>query len=188
MGDDTELMAMNDINLSDNYRRTGSPVPPLTFDLLSGGHWSSQGKLDGTFTLLTIYRGMWCGHCKHQLSEFNRLQQAFKKRDVDVVAVSADTKERAQSTVKELSLSSLKIGFELPIEAARGFGVFVSKQVKAVEMPLFCEPASFLIKNDGTLFSAWIASNAFARTEPKDILDYIDFVSEKSDRPPRGSA
>tara|TARA_R110000772_G_scaffold28437_11_gene71682 strand:+ start:4977 stop:5516 length:540 start_codon:yes stop_codon:yes gene_type:complete len=173
-----------------NYpnRITGTAIPELTFELLSGGQWNSQAKMHYAFTLLTIYRGMWCGHCKHQLMELNRLHDEFSARNVNMVAVSADTLERASSTVVELNLDKLEIGINLPIEQARLLGVFVSKQVKPIEMPLFCEPASFLIREDGTVFAAWIASNAFARTEPADILAYLDFVKDNAARPPRGSA
>lgn len=169
-------------------RKTGTPIADLEFKLLSGGQWSSQDSHNSAFTLLTIYRGMWCGHCKHQLAELNKLHGEFISRNVKVVAASADTYERASSTVTELNLDTLDIGFDFPIEKARELGVYVSSQAKPIEMPLFCEPASFLIRADGILFAAWIASNAFARTEPSDILAYIDFVKDKTDRLPRGSA
>ena len=90
--------------------------------------------------------------------------------------------------IQELGLEQLTVGYELPIESARELGLFISKGIKDVEMPLFCEPGTFLIDDQSRIFAAWIASNAFARTEPESILAYIDFITEKAHRAPRGSA
>ena len=169
-------------------RRTGENIPALEFSLLKGGRWSGKTVPEKDFTLLTVYRGMWCPHCKHQLSELDRLYDEFESRAVSVVAVSADTQSRAASMVEELGLKNLRVGYEIPIESARQLGLFVSKGIKEVEMPLFCEPGSFLIDSQARVFAAWIASNAFARTEPESMLAYIDFIKEKKHRAPRGSA
>ena len=168
--------------------RTGTLVPDFEFKLLNGENWCSREQGEGQFTLLTIYRGMWCSHCKKQLQELDSLVDEFARRGVNVVAVSADTQERAQHVVDDYQLEKLTLGYEIPIESARELGVFVSRRVKDIEMPLFCEPASLLIDKNAKLFSAWIASCAFARTDPSGILAYVDFISQHGDRPPRGSA
>jgi len=169
-------------------RKTGEKVPSLDIKLLSGDCWNSRDKPAGSFTLLTVYRGKWCPHCKKQLTELDQLNDEFRKRGVTVLAVSADTQERAESMVSELGLKNLSVGYEISIESARELGLFISSQVKDEEMPLFCEPGTFLIDDQSKIFAAWIASNAFARTSPKDVLSYIDFIAEKRNRPPRGSA
>jgi len=139
-------------------------------------------------TLLVVYRGMWCSHCKHQLQELEALHREFSARRVDVLAVSADTQERATKMAADYGIEHTRIGYEMPLESAREFGLFISSRVKDIEMPLFSEPGSFLIDSRSRLFAAWIASNAFARTAPQAILDYIDFIANHSDRAPRGSA
>jgi peroxiredoxin len=169
-------------------RKTGEMIPEFGFELVNGGRWNSRDIAPGSFTLLTVYRGMWCPHCKKQLTELDRLHGDFAERGVTTLAVSADTQARVESTVIELGLKELTMGYQMPIEPARELGLFISSQVKDEEMPLFCEPGSFLIDADARVFAAWIASNAFARTAPKDILAYVDFISSKKGRPPRGSA
>ncbi|NIB38525.1 redoxin domain-containing protein [Pseudomaricurvus alkylphenolicus] len=169
-------------------RKTGELVPEFGFELVNGGHWNSRDIVPGSFTLLTVYRGKWCPHCKNQLTELDQLNGDFAERGVATLAVSADTRVRAESTITELGLDRLTMGYEIPIDRARDLGLFISSQVKDEEMPLFCEPGSFLIDADSRVFAAWIASNAFARTAPRDILAYVDFISEKKGRPPRGSA
>ena len=170
-------------------RQTGNPVPDFKIGLLNGGTWSSRQEPEaGKWTLLTIYRGMWCPHCKRQLQELDALVEEFRERGVSVVAASADTEERARQTASDCGLDRLTLGHEIPIESARELGAFVSRGIKDVEMPLFCEPASFLIDKNARLFTAWVASCAFARTPPADMLAYVDFLADHGDRPPRGSA
>lgn len=169
-------------------RRTGVLVPDFEISLLSGGDWSSRGTVDSRFTLLTIYRGMWCPHCKKQLQELDALVDDFRERSVSIVAASADTETRARQMAADLGIVQLNMGYDVPLEPMREMGAFISSRVKDIEMPLFCEPASFLIDQNAKLFAAWVASCAFARTSPADVLDYVDFLAGHSDRPPRGSA
>ena len=142
--------------------RTGELLPEFTVQLLNGAMWRSQDQPAGTMSLLTIYRGMWCGQCKKQLQALERLHDEFASRGVDVVAVSADTETRARSMANDYALHKLNIGFDVSIASARAMGVFISKQEKTIEMPLFCEPATFLINKETKLQAAWIASTAFA--------------------------
>jgi len=169
-------------------RKTGEKIPEFEVNLLSGNSWNSHQPSGGWLTLLTVYRGMWCRHCKRQLQELERLHGDFLERGVTLVAVSADTEERASSMLQDYGLKNLNVGYEMPIGQARALGLFISRREKEIEMPLFCEPGSFLIDNDARIYAAWIASNAFARTDPADMLAYIDFLNDHPDRAPRGSA
>lgn len=169
-------------------RRTGNLIPDFRFNTLGGGAWHSRDGGGATFRLLTIYRGMWCPHCKRQLQELNTLHDSFLGVGVRPIAVSADTRERAAGSQKDYALDKLLVGFEMPFDAARELGVFLSKGINDSEMPLFCEPASFLITADNRIQAAWIASNAFARTSMTEVRSYIDFLAEHAFRGPRGSA
>lgn len=168
--------------------KTGQPLPDFTVDLLQGGSWQSKDQPSEQMILLVVYRGMWCGHCKHQLQSLERLYEQFAERGVEIVAVSADTENRAREMAVDYGLSKLSVGYQMPISSAREMGVFISKQEKEIEMPLFCEPASFLINKEGNIQAAWIASNAFARTSADAMLAYVDFLAQHSGRAPRGSA
>lgn len=168
--------------------RTGELLPEFTVKLLNGTVWRNGDQPEGAMTLLTIYRGMWCGHCKKQLQGLERLHDEFASRGVDLLAVSADTGTRARSMAEDYKLHKLNIGFDVSISSARALGVFISKREKAIEMPLFCEPATFLINKERKLQAAWIASSAFARVIPDDLLAYVDFLAQHSDRAPRGSS
>ena len=168
-------------------RRTGDLIPRFTFETLNGGVWGSRSPSAGMFRLLVIYRGMWCPFCKEQLQELNALHDSFTDAGVTPVAVSADTRARAEISRNEYALDQLRIGYEMPIGVAREMGVFISAGIKSKEMPLFCEPACFLLNAENQIQAAWIASNAFARTRMREVRRYIGFLTAHPDRAPRGS-
>lgn len=172
----------------ETWRRTGDAIPDFEVNLLGGGVWRSQELVAGRFTLLNIYRGKWCHQCARHLKELDLLVPDFANHDVAVVAVSADTQERAIEFYEKLALQNLRVGYEMPIDKARELGVFVSSKAKEEEMPLFCEPAHFLIGTNHKVFAAWISSCAFARANPQGILEYVDFIGDKVNKVPRGSA
>ena len=150
----------------ETWRRTGDEIPDFEVNLLGGGVWRSQELVAGRFTLLNIYRGKWCHQCARHLKELDLLVPDFANHDVAVVAVSADTQERAIEFYEKLALQNLRVGYEMPIDKARELGVFVSSKAKEEGMPLFCEPAHFLIGTNHKVFAAWISSCAFARANP----------------------
>lgn len=168
-------------------RRTGMLIPNFEFETLSGTVWQSRSNHCSGFRLLVIYRGMWCPHCKAQLQALNAIHDSLVNAGVVPVVVSADTRERAATSKANYGLDQLDLGYQIPIDSARALGVFVSAGISSREMPLFCEPASFLIDAGNRVQAAWIASNAFARTRMSDIRAYIDFLKEHPDRAPRGS-
>ncbi|MGI3183867.1 redoxin domain-containing protein [Nioella aestuarii] len=167
-------------------RRTGDIIPDFKFNTLDGEGWHSRGRISGYFALLTIYRGKWCPYCKAQLQALDALHASFLDVGVSPVAVSADTRARAETSQRDYGLENLQLGYEMPIEPARQLGVFISAGINDREMPLFCEPASFLIAPGNRIQAAWIASNAFARTRMDEVRAYIDFLNDHPDRAPRG--
>ena len=53
------------------------------------------------------------------------------------------------------------------------------------EPPFFVEPALFLVRPDGTLYSGMVQTMPFARPHLDDVLAMIDYVVAR-DLPPRG--
>jgi hypothetical protein len=116
----------------------------------------------------------------------------FDKRGVSTVITSNDTEERAQMTKDTWGLPNLKIGYGVPVEKSREWGLYVStsrgKTSAGVDEPaLFAEPGLFLVKPDKTLYWASISTMPFARPHFPEILQAVDFVISK-DYPARGEA
>jgi peroxiredoxin len=168
------------------------PLPSLEFDLLGGGRWSLAEQKSDKFTMIVFYRGFHCPQCRRYTTELNGMIGEFDKRGVSTVIASNDTKERAEQTKETWGLPNLKIGYGVPVEKSREWGLYVStgrgKTSAGVEEPaLFAEPGLFLVKPDRTLYWASISTMPFARPHFPEIQQAIDFVVSK-DYPARGEA
>jgi len=168
------------------------PVPELELDTLAGERWRLAERTPENFTMVVAYRGLHCPICKGYLGELERNVAAFVERGVGVIAISSDTRERAEQTRRDWGLETLAIGYGLTIEKAREWGLYVSSgrglTSTGVEEPaLFNEPGIFLIYPDNTLYAATTATMPFARPHFRELLGALDFVI-KNDYPARGEA
>jgi peroxiredoxin len=166
------------------------PVPALQVPTLAHGAYALAADAPQNFTLLVFYRGLHCPICLKYLLELGRLLPEFEKRGVNVVAVSSDTRERAQAMADKLKAPALRIGYDLPLPVARAYGLYVSASIGktsvGVEEPaLFSEPGVFLVRPDGTLYYGSVQTMPFARPHFDELLAALDFALPKN-YPARG--
>ena len=162
-------------------------VPALDLPTVDGGRFDLGAKQPQTFTMLVFYRGLHCPICKGYIGDLDRKLDDFAGRGVEAVAISADTRERAEQTKRDWGIERLPIAYDLGIDQARDWGLYISSSIKEEEPPLFSEPGLFLIRPDGTLYCASIQTMPFARPSFADVLQAVSFVTEK-DYPARGEA
>lgn len=162
-------------------------VPELTVDLINDTQWSLQAQRSNTFTILVFYRGLHCPVCKKYLETLASKLDDFSQRGAHVIAISCDSEERAKKAGTDWNIPELPIGYELSVEKAREWGLFISEGIKDSEPKIFSEPALFLVRPDSTLYASSVQSMPFARPDLSDILSAIDFVT-KEDYPARGGA
>lgn len=163
------------------------PVPELQVPTLSGETWSLARQSASNFFMIVFYRGLHCPICRVYLRDLDTKMDEFRRRGIDVIAVSTDTRERAARSQQEWGLEKLTVGYGLPIEEARGWGLYISRAIKEGEAAEFAEPGLFLINPDRTLYAAQISTMPFARPSFEELLKAIDFILEKK-YPPRGEA
>lgn len=167
-------------------------TPNLEFQTLDGTQWKLNEQAPENFTMVVAYRGLHCPKCEAYLRELDRHADDFKTRGVNVVTVSGDTQERAQTAKENWRIQNLPIGYGLTIGSAREWGMYISKghgkTSAGIEEPAeFNEPGLFIIRPDGTLYWVNISSMPFARPNFKEILGALDFAIEKN-YPARGEA
>ena len=104
-----------------------------------------------------------------------------------VVAVSGDGQDRAAQAVQDWGLARLPVAYGLTGAQMREWGLFVSKGVKDPEPDEFNEPALFLVRPDGSIYSAHVQSMPFARPHVENLVAAVGFINE-SDYPARGEA
>ena len=163
------------------------PAPSLAVKLLDGSTWRLRDAKPASFDMIVVYRGLHCPVCKTYLGELETKLPEFAKRGVDVIALSTDSRERAERAKADWGLANLRIGCELSIANAREWDLFISTAIRDGEPPEFSEPGLFLTKPDGTLFFASRGSAPWGRPPLDQMLRGIDVATERK-MPARGEA
>lgn len=167
--------------------KPGTVVPSLSLPTVGGGRFDLAASQPRTFSLLVFYRGRHCPICKTYLADLERKLDAFAELGVEVVAISTDTQEVAEATKCEWEIERMPLAYDLGIDEARAWGLFISSAIKAEEPAQFAEPGLFLVRPDQTLYCASIQTMPFARPAFADVLKAVAFVTDK-DYPARGDA
>lgn len=157
------------------------PVPPLDLPLIGGDRFRLQDEAPPRLTLLAFYRGLHCPICATYLKELERLTPAFAERGVTTLAISADDEVRAQAMAEKVGARALRIGYGLPLDVARQWGLYLSagrgKTSIGIEEPaLFSEPGVFLVRPDNTLYYLSVQSMPFVRPNFAELVQALDFV------------
>lgn len=165
-------------------------VPALSVDTLASGAFDLSASAPEFATLLVFYRGLHCPICATYLKELGRLLPQLKERGVEAIAISSDTQDRAQQMADKVGHEDLRFGYDLPLDDARAWGLYVSTSrgttsIGIEEPALFSEPGVFLVKPDGTLYFAAVQTMPFMRPHFQEMLGALDFV-QKVDYPARG--
>ncbi|WP_299694465.1 redoxin domain-containing protein [uncultured Tateyamaria sp.] len=165
--------------------RVGEPVGPLDIQTLDG-RTVTIGRTTDRWTMLFVYRGKHCPRCKRFLKKLNDMLGQWT--DVmDVLVVSADTADKAQSDKVEFGWQ-FDLGYGLTEDQMRALGLYVSDPLSEAETSdRFAEPGAFGVRPDGTLMLVDISNGPAARPDLAELLDGMTFNIE-NDRPVRGTA
>lgn len=161
-------------------------TPDLHISLVNNTTWKLSEQAPENFTMILFYRGKHCPICKSQLEELQKKGSKFTDRGVNFIAISSDTQEVAKETYNDWDIADIPLGYGLPIEEARKWGLFISKGIKK-EPEHFTEPGIFIITPDQTLYWVSIQSMPFGRPSFNDIFGGIDYIL-KEGYPARGEA
>ena len=166
------------------------PVPDLSVDVVGGGTWRLAAQRPANFSMVVFYRGRHCPQCQKQLTDLNRRMDDFARRGVEAIAISTDTRERAEDAKAAWALDRVPVGYGFSVRDARRWGLFVSTSrgktsTGLEEPPLFSEPGIFLVRPDGTLYSSIVQTMPFVRLYFAELLTALDSIVQ-NDRPARG--
>lgn len=162
-------------------------APELAVETLGDGGFRLSDRHPERFTMVVFYRGVHCPVCTKYVGELAHRVGEFRERGVEVIAVSGDSRERAERAQGEWDLGDLEVGYGLSTEAMREWGLFVSRGITDEEPGEFSEPGLFLIDSEGAIFYEGINSMAFGRPPLEEMRDAVDFVGD-NDYPARGEA
>ncbi len=165
-------------------------VPALSVPTLDHGAFDLSAQTPARATLVVFYRGLHCPICFKYLLELGRLREDFEKRDIEVIAISSDSDERARAMADKLGAPQLRVGYDLPLGVARAWGLYVSTSrgmtsINIEEPALFAEPGVFIVQADGSLYYGAVQTMPFARPHFDELRGALDFAIAK-DYPARG--
>lgn len=154
----------------------GRPAPALDVELVAGGRFRLAERHPEHFTMLVFYRGNHCPVCRAQLRDLDRRIDEFAAHGVEVVALSADDRARAERSRDEWPVERVPLGFGAGIDALRAWGLYISNAYGPDMPERFGEPGVFLVASDGTLRYAAVTSTPFGRPRAEDLLAGIDYL------------
>lgn len=167
----------------------GSEYPALTVPQLGGGTCVLGTPADGhDWQMVVVYRGKHCPMCTSYLKELNTLLSEFNGLGIDVVAVSADTAEKAADQMA-LVRPNFRVGYDMTVEQMHQLGLYAShpRSPQETDRP-FAEPGIFVVNADGKLQVTDISNAPFVRPDLKTLLGGLRFIrNPENNYPIRGT-
>ena len=164
----------------------GTQAPALTLPLAGGGTYDLSAATPAAATMVIFYRGLHCPVCETYLTKVKAQAAAFAEAGMPIVLASMDGQERAEKAKADWGLDDLDVAYGLTEDHARAWGLYISTSIKEAETPVFCEPGTFWVKPDGSLYLIDIASMPFARPDLDILLSKV--VAIGNGYPARGTS
>lgn len=175
-------------NANTQKPQAGSKFPDIEVTMLNGDT-KSLGKPENghDWKLVVIYRGQHCPICTKYLNQLETVKKSFYDTGVDIIAVSADSKEQLESHLEEKIDINFPIAYGLSVEQMNTLGLYISdpRSEKETDHP-FAEPGVFVINAKGEIHIIDISNAPFARPELESLASGLSFIRE-NDYPIRGT-
>jgi len=163
----------------------GQQFPPIVVKKLGGGKLDLSNlpaKFD--WRIVVVYRGKHCPFCTEYLVELNDLLEDFNNVGLDVVALSADSEERANMQIPDLNLK-FDVGYDISLEQMRTLGLYITTPRSEAESDRpFAEPAFFVINEKNQAQIIDISNIAFGRPELKTMLRGLKHIRKPGNNYP----
>ncbi|MEM8952924.1 MAG: redoxin domain-containing protein [Verrucomicrobiota bacterium] len=166
---------------------SGGTLPPLTLPLTQGDRITlGKTSIVSAWQVVIVYRGLHCPLCNQYLARLEELRDEFAKANAELVAVSGDPLEKAQSMVNNNKLK-FPVAYNLTIDHMRELGLYIShpRSPEETDRP-FAEPATFAVNGEGRLHLVEISNTPFNRADLAELLETVEWVQE-TNYPIRGT-
>lgn len=157
--------------------QAGRAFPDIRIPKL-GGDWLQLARPSDPhdWKLVVVYRGAHCPLCTQYLRGLNGIVDELGTVGVDVVAVSADSAERATEQMSEV-LPRFVVGHDLSVEQMHELGLYISEpRLGSGAQRPFAEPGLFVINDEGNLQIVDISNVPFARPDLNMVLRGSKFL------------
>lgn len=169
-----------------NKLAAGDKFPKINVKTLKGDEITLGVPKNGaTWQMVVVYRGKHCPLCTKYLAAIAEMKEEFLKAGVDIVAVSADTEEKAKAQAQEKLGLTFDVGYDLSIAQMQELGVYIShpRSPQETDRP-FAEPGLFVVNEDFNLHVVDISNNPFVRPELSALLSGLNWIRDPNNNYP----
>lgn len=165
--------------------RAGDPFPSLTWPKVGGGELTLADQQG--WRLLVVYRGKHCPMCRKYLNELNRLLDRFREREISAAAVSADSRDKAESESHDEGWR-FPVAYDLAIDDMHRLGLYISEpgSPKETDRP-FAEPALFVVNPQGRTQVIAVTNAPFSRPDLATVFEGLK-AAQNQHAPIHGTA
>lgn len=155
----------------------GDIFPTIQVTLLDGSNATlGQPRSNATWQAVFVYRGKHCPLCTKYLNELEGYKQALADSGVEILAVSADSKQQLEAHTEQLT-TSFPIAYGLTEQQMKTLGLYISIPRSEQETDHnFSEPALFVINEHGGLQIVDLSNNPFVRPELQSLVNGIGWI------------
>jgi len=167
----------------------GSLFPKLTVtDLEENTIELGKISANADWKMVVVYRGKHCPLCTKYLNLLETYKEKIEANGVEIVAVSADSKEQLQEHLSALEVS-FPLYYGLTIEQMQSLGLYISNPRSEKETDhQFAEPGLFVINDKGQVQVIDISNGPLARPEIGTLAAGLEFIkSPENNYPIRGT-
>lgn len=155
----------------------GESFPSIVVSDTQGGEIDlGKPTKPNEWRVVVVYRGKHCPVCTRYLTELNDLLPKLTTLGIDLVAVSADSLEKAQAHLTDIK-PAYPVGYGLSVDQMQALGLYVSepRSPEETDRP-FSEPGLFVINTDGLLQVVDISNAPFARPDLGSLAMGLGFI------------
>lgn len=165
--------------------QAGAAMPRLSVPKVGGGEIKIGDR--GCWQMVVVYRGKHCPICRRYLKGLDGLLDQYQALGAEVIAISSDPREKAETEVREEGWR-FPVGYGLTPEQMRTLGLYISepRSLQETDRP-FAEPGLFVVNPQGQAQVIDVSNAPFARPDLQSVLSGLKFVQEKN-YPIRGTA
>jgi len=158
--------------------QAGAAMPALSVPKVGGGDIKIGDA--GRWQMVVVYRGKHCPICRRYLKGLDGLLEQFRALGAEVVAISGDPREKAETEAAEEGWR-FPVGYGLTPEQMRTLGLYISepRSPQETDRP-FPEPGLFVVNPQGRAQVIDISNAPFARPDLQSVLNGLKFVQEKN--------
>lgn len=163
-------------------------IPDMNLQSIHGEKTLLSDLQRTEFLILNFYRGGWCPYCNMELREYEKLQKTFNELGIDVIGISAENPELANTTVNKNALSfpvltdvdaqlmkAIGIVFQLDEASKKEFENFNMDFTKIhgnnnFELPV---PAIYVMNKEMEVVFVHFEEDYMTRLEPTELLNIM---------------